>query len=397
MTQATYRYRAVDRSGAAQRGHVAAADRADALRQISASGLRPLKLSTGRRGRRRRISRRELSHFTRQFATLLQARIPIAEGIRSIAEQETNPALARVLDEAARQIECGRSVTESFEPHQAVFGEVYVETIRAAEKSGNMILVLGRLADMLECQDERARTLRGALLYPICIIGALSLAVLVLMIAVVPRFAAMFEARGLELPIPTQILIAISHALTNYWYLVAIGAASLVWLLRTFGGRREVRERFDNALHRVPYLRDILRGLAISRFANVLGTCLQSGLSLIDSLEMSGNASGRPLLQRDAEKLLLQVNQGGRLSDILKACTYLPAFTRRMISAGEEAAELPRMCDVIARHYDREVEHLTKNISTVIEPVMIVVLAAVVLGIAMAIFLPMWSMASLIS
>ena len=140
------------------------------------------------------------------------------------------------------------------------------------------------------------------------------------------------------------------------------------------GGALDVETKKD--------LRDILSGLAVSRFAHVFGLSFRSGLSLIDALDMSGRASGRPLLQSDAEKMKEQVNQGGRLSDCLNTCEYLPGFSRRMIVAGEEAGELPKMCDIVARHYDREVEHLTKNIATLIEPVMIVGLAAVVLLIA---------------
>ena len=140
----------------------------------------------------------------------------------------------------------------------------------------------------------------------------------------------------------------------------------------------------------------MLRGVAISRFANVLGISLRSGLNIIDALEMSGRAAGRPLLEADAEKLRDQVNTGGRLSDVIVTCQYFPTFTRRMISAGEEAAELPKMCEIVSRNYNREVEHLAKNVTTVIEPILIVGLAGVVTIIALAIFLPMWNMASLI-
>ena len=127
----------------------------------------------------------------------------------------------------------------------------------------------------------------------------------------------------------------------------------------------------------------------------MLGICLQSGLSLLDALEMSGKASGRPLLQADAEKMREQVNQGRRLAEVMLACVYLPGFARRMIASGEEAAELSKMCEIIARHYDREVDHLTKNITTVIEPILIVGLAGVVSIVALAIFLPMWNMGTL--
>ena len=137
-------------------------------------------------------------------------------------------------------------------------------------------------------------------------------------------------------------------------------------------------------------------GLTGAAFTSVLGVSLRSGLSLIDALETSGRASGRPLLHVEAAKLRDQVNLGRRLSDVIVTCDYLPAFAQRMMAAGEEAGELPKMCEIVARNYDREVVHLTKNVTTIIEPIMIVGLAGVVLIVALAIFLPMWNMAALI-
>ena len=140
----------------------------------------------------------------------------------------------------------------------------------------------------------------------------------------------------------------------------------------------------------------MLQGLAVSRFVNIMGISLRSGLSLIEAIDMAGRASGRPLLQADAEKLRNQVNAGGRLVDKLKDCHYLPSFAKRMISAGEEAGELPKMCEIVAKFYDREVMHLAKNLTTVIEPVLVTGLVGIVLVVALAIFLPMWNMGALI-
>jgi MSHA biogenesis protein MshG len=249
---------------------------------------------------------------------------------------------------------------------------------------------------MLERQYEVQKGVKGALMYPICVVTALTGAVTFLMIFVVPRFATMFQSRGFELPLPTRILLAGSSFVQSYWYLVLGALISGVLLGRSAWRSRKFRPRIDTALHRVPFLRDMLRGLAVGRFAQVLGISLRSGQSLLEALVLAGRASGRPLLIADAEKMRDQVNHGGRLSDVLLTCSYIPSFTKRMLTAGEEAGELPKMCAVVTRHYDREVTHLTKNVTTVIEPVMIVGLAGVVLLVALAIFLPMWNMAALV-
>ncbi len=400
MSQLAFQYRAIDRRGVKAKGVLQAPSREEAYRQITATGMRPLRITAaGSRfslKRRKRVTLKDLSHLTYQFSVLMEARIPIVDGLRSIAEQETNPRLRVVIEEIAADVESGKNITEALSPHKALFGEVYVESIRAAETSGNMIEVLSRMADMLERQYEMSKSVKGALMYPACVIAALTLAVTFLMIFVVPRFASMFEARGLELPVPTQMVIAISDTIRIYWYILLGGVVGGGWLLHRAWKHQKTRHKIDSWLHAIPMLKSILQGLAISRFAHVFSISLRSGLGLIDSLELSGRSSGRPLLQRDTEMMRDQVRVGGQLSDVMVTCTYLPPFTRRMLSAGEESAEMSKMCEIVARHYDREVQHLTKNIATVIEPVMVVGLAAVVLLIALAIFLPLWNMAALI-
>jgi len=213
---------------------------------------------------------------------------------------------------------------------------------------------------------------------------------------VVPKFADMFAQRGVDLPALTQALQAVGISLRDFWWLYGLGALGVFTLIRAAWRVPQGRAAIDRSLHRVPYLSRVLTGLAVSRFSRVFGLGLQSGLGLIESLEMSGRASGRPLLMNDVHEMIEQVRQGGRLSDAMRRCRYLPPFAKRLISAGEEAAELSRMCSLVARHYDRESSDLTKNASTVIEPVLIALLTGVVLMIALAIFLPMWDMVGLV-
>ena len=400
MTQMlTYRYKAVDAQGTRKKGVLQAENQSDAYRQLTAAGLRPLRLVARRGGgghvRGGKVGVKELAHLTYQFSVLMEARIPIADGLRSIAEQENNRKLQQVIEDVARQIEAGYSVTEALSQHRQVFGDVYIETVRAAEVSGNMVKVLGKLAEMLEKRYESNKNINGALIYPLCVLIAMVLGATFLVVVVIPKFAGMYESRGVNLPAPTRILLGVSDIVRTYWPLLLAGAVGIVWSVRRAWNTPGTRRRIDTWLHRIPFLRDVLKGLAVSRFSHVFGTSLQSGLGLIDALEMAGGASGRPLLQADVEKMREQVKEGGRLADVMMACAYLPGFARRMIAAGEETAEMPRMCEIVARHYDREVAHLTKNLPTVIEPILIAGLAGVFLIIALAIFLPMWDVGTL--
>ncbi len=400
MSQQTFQYRAIDESGVLTKGALQATDRSEAYHQIVASGMKPVKLSArrsisfGRKGSN--ASLKDLARFTYQFSVLMEARIPIADGLRSIADQEQNQRFAAILNDIAKEIEAGNTVTDALSKHRKLFGDVYIETIRAAEISGNMIEVLARLAEMLDQRYETVKNIRGALMYPMCVIGVMCLAVTFLMAVVLPRLSEMYGNRGVELPIPTQLLMGFATFVRGYWYLLIAGGLAAAFGLRKAWNNPKSRAKFDGWLHKIPGLRDILVGLAVSRFSHVLGLSLQSGIGLIEALELSGRSSGRPLLESDTRKMSDQVKIGGRLSEVLLTCKYLPGFARRMVASGEEAAELPRMCRIVAKHYDREVTHLTKNLSTMIEPIAIVGLAAVVLIIALAVFLPMWSMGSLL-
>lgn len=400
MSQVSFHYVAIDRSGANRRGTMYASDQHEAYRRIVAAGMQPIRIAMRRQWwigfGRKRVKARDLAHFTYQFSVLMQARLSVVDGLRAIAEQETNHDLRRIIENIAASIEGGETITGALEPHRTIFGEVYLEMIHAAEVSGNLIEVLDRLSTMLEREDEMRRAIRGALIYPICVVGAMVLAMGFLMFHIVPRFASMYEGRGVELPVITRVVFNASGWLHDWWFLPLGALVALIVLVPQLWSRPAVRLRLDRVFHRVPLLRGILVGLAVSRFTHVFGLSMRSGIGLIDALNLAGKASGRPLLEDDARKMRDQVNDGGRLTDVLSTCGYLPSFTRRMLAAGEEAAEISRMCEVVARHYDREVMDMSKNIATAIEPILILALASVVLLIALTVFLPMWNMAALI-
>ncbi len=401
MTTLTFDYRAVDAQGTRRQGTVQAATKPEAVRKVAALNLVPVKITevssrSQARAGKSRVSAKELASFTDQLAVLVAARIPISDGLRSIAEQEKPGALRDIVADLAERITAGESIAVAMSAHQATFGEVYIETVRAAESSGNLSKVLDHLSSMLERGQETTRQVWGALTYPLCVLGVLAVAMLFLVGFVVPKFAGMFKQRGADLPVVTHALLIFGESVYSYWWFYLIAAAlaafGVRWFWKTPGGNNAI----DRALHRVPIVNAILSGLAISRFARVFGITLSSGLGLMDCLAMAGKASGRPMLVRDVNAMVEQVRVGGRLSEVLGRCTYFTPFTRRMLAAGEQSAEIPRMCEVIARHYERETSHRTKSLGAAIEPLLIVVIAGAVLVLALAIFLPMWDMLKLV-
>lgn len=402
MSTLGFEYLALDRAGTQQRGVTKAATPGEAYRQVAASGLTPLSIRPVRKKggsiwtRGGRVRAKDVAHFTYQFSVLMAAKIPIGEGLQNISDNEKNVKLREIIGDIAFRIEAGEQIANAISAHKKVFGDLYIETIRAAEKTGNLVKVLEHLAEMLERQREMSSQIKSALMYPACIITVLTLAVTFLIAVVIPKFAKMFGAKGVELPIFTRILMGLGNSMQNYWWAYLLTVGAIVYGVRSAWRNPKGKRVIDGLLHKVPFLNTILVGLAVCRFTRVFGLVLSSGLGLLDAIEMSGRTTARPRLIEDTQLMMEQVRAGGRLKAVLGNCKYIPTFARQMLAAGEEAAELPRMCSLVARHYERETTALTKNLTTVIEPVLVVLIGVIVLMVALAIFLPMWNMVKLV-
>ncbi|MCH7792291.1 MAG: type II secretion system F family protein [Planctomycetes bacterium] len=400
MTTVAFQYVAIDSSGKKRRGTIDAHARGDAYKQLIRQGITPIRLHarTQRHTRMQRgaIKLSDLVQFTHELAVLLEAGISVVDGLSGIAEQSSDARFRATIFNVAAEIQAGSTVSAALAAHQRAFGEVYVETVRAAESSGNMVAVLNDLAEMLETQMEMRRQMRKALTYPAMVTITLGLAVAFLLAFVVPKFSELFSQRGVELPLLTRVLIDVGHSFRDWWWLYGLCSLGGYLGVRRAWGSPQGRRFIDRMLHRVPHLRQMLVGVAVARFARVFGLCIGSGLQLVEALELAARAAGRPMLTKDIEILISGVRRGERLTTGLASCEYLPNFAKRLLCAGEDSAQLQRMSTIIARHYDRETEHLTSTSATIIEPILIVLLSAVVLVVALAIFVPMWDLAGLV-
>lgn len=394
MSVIVFEYQAIDRNGQTRRGTAQATDRDSAYRQIVAMGLTPVSLNSAAASRRRarRAGSDDLVQFTNHLAVMIDARIPIGDGLLGMAEQESGQHMHRIVTDVAARVQSGESIAAAMSGHPEFFGPIYLECIRAAEKTGNMTKVLALLSEMLERTRETQRQVKSALAYPLVVIGTLGVATTFLVMFAVPKFATMFASKGAELPLLTKALMSVGTLGQAYWWAWLALGAGLAWWVRAARTNVSTRTKFEAVCHRIPLIGSILRGLAVARFMRVFSLGLSSGIGLIESIDMSGRASGRPALEADARRLSEHVRRGGRLSDALPECTYFPSLAKRMITAGEQSGELPRMCETLARQYEKDTAALTKNIGSIIEPVLVVLIAAVVLVVALAIFLPMWDL-----
>ncbi len=395
----SYQYKALDPAGNRTRGFIKATDEQDAFRRVKAQGLTPTRISKkverGPTFSFQAIKTVDVVNLTRELAVLVEARIPLDRGLVSIAEGDCKPEMRNMLLDMATMIESGMPMTAALEKYRHVFGDVFIETVHAAEKSGSLVEVMNHLAELLERQLETQQQLKRAMAYPIIVLSVVFVAVTVIIVFVVPKFGAIFESQGATLPITTRVVQAIGDSVRAYWwaYVGAIfgSATTLVLMWRSPIGRLKL----ENVLLHTPYVRKIILAVTAGRFARVVGIGLQSGLDIIEAVQMGSRATGRPAFVNDCAAMIEQLKGGEALSNVLRSTNYLPSFARRMLGSGKDSADVARSCDIVARYYDREASHLTKNVNTIIEPIMTVAMAGIVLLVALSVFLPMWGMVRL--
>jgi type II secretory pathway component PulF len=397
MSVSTFAYTAMDTAGKQLRGTLRASDEHEAYGKLSLQGLTPTDVKLVSSGDSRRfgskVKTQDIVNLTRELAVLVEAKIPLDRGLASIAEQESNPQLAAMLRDIGGMIEAGQPMTEALTKYKKNFGEVYIETIRAAEKSGNLQSVMTLLAEMLEKQVETRQQMIRALSYPVIVICMVFAALSVIVGFVVPKFAKTFQTQGVKLPLATRIVQAVGDSVQGYWwaYLAAI-IGTIVTIIMMWKNEKG-RVTLELALLRIPYVGEIITSVCVGRFSRVLAISLGSGLDIIESLSVAARSTGRPVFVTEADEMCEKLRSGDRLADLVKRSRYLPPFAQRMLGAGKDSSEVSRTCDIVARHYERQSAHLTKNVNTIVEPIITVGLAAIVLTVALSVFLPMWQMA----
>lgn len=395
MSEQLFRYTAVDRHGSRLRGSINAPSLGDARERLRTRGLMPVKVAADRPGLFSSVSavnQRDIAALTRELSVLTRAKIPISHGLESIAAHERKPALRSLVSSVARAIESGSTITEALERHKDVFGTTYIATMRAAEASGKLGEVTEHLATMLERSLETRREFQRAMMYPAFVISAVALALGVVLVFVVPRFARMFESSEVALPLATQIVQALGMFCAQWWWAILTLLLGLVLGLARWNKTRRGRIFFERALIRVPYVKDVVIASTAGRFARVLSIALGSGLSLLESVTLAGRATGRPVFATECENVAARMRSGEPLRDALERTSYLPEFGVRLIGAGRDANDVVEAADIVAEHYERESSSLTSSVSGIIEPVLTVLIACVVLGVALAVLLPMWQM-----
>ncbi|MGE5307487.1 MAG: type II secretion system F family protein [Deltaproteobacteria bacterium] len=396
-----YSFKAVDNGGKLVRGELDASSEMALTTELARKGLVPVSISVKAKARAislkpagSRVDNRALVIFTRQFATIIKAGVPIIEGLRVLAEQTEDAALKKALLQVIRDVEGGSNLSGAMSKHPLVFSDLYVNTVVAGESAGILEKVLLRLATVLEEEMENKSHISAALRYPLMVVIAMVIAVIVLSLAVIPNFAKIYMDAHVALPLPTQVMIAVSYLMRHYWYALIGGAFGAFFLFNRYINTPFGRLWWDNLKFEVPVFGKLYTKITMLRFVSMLSVLYQSGLPVLKTLDIVGMTLGNVVLNKEIERIKRDVADGKGISVAVLNSRFFPKLVGFMISVGEKSGSLPMMLDSLGEYFDLEVKTTIKNLTTTIEPLMTAVLGLVVMGMALAIFLPMWSMIS---
>lgn len=335
-----------------------------------------------------RVGGKDLAMMTRQMATLISAHIPIVDTLSALIDQTQNPKLKNVLGSVKERVVQGGRLSDAMAAHPKVFSNIYVTMIGSGEAAGALEVVLKRLADLTEKQATLKGKVIGALMYPM-IMGLVGISLMgFLLVYVVPKVTKIFEDVKATLPLPTRILIGLSHALADYWYLFILLAVALGYGVRRFLKTPRGRLFYDRMTLKLPIFGNLFRLVAVSRFARTLATMIASGVPLLKAMDIVKNVVQNSILIQAIETSKNSVREGEGIGETLRRSGQFPPLVTHMISIGEKTGELETMLERVADSYDAQVDNVVGTLTTLLEPLMILMMGGVVSFIVMSILLP---------
>ncbi|HET6230649.1 MAG TPA: type II secretion system F family protein [Longimicrobiaceae bacterium] len=338
------------------------------------------------------IKTRDVVIFTRQFATMINSGLPLVQSLTILAEQTENKPFQAVISQVLQDIQSGQTLADSMGKHPKVFTDLYVNMVAAGEAGGILDTILLRLAVFLEKNDALMRKIKGAMTYPGVMLAVVIIATTVLLWKVVPVFAGIFTDAGLELPMPTRVVLAASSFLQSYILFMFIGVGIALYLLKRYYGTENGQLVIDRLMLKMPVLGDLLRKSAVSRFTRTLGTLVSSGVSILEGLQITARTSGNRVIHDAVMASRASIAGGATISEPLKASGVFPPMVVQMINVGEQTGGLDEMLSKIADFYDDEVDTAVTALTSVLEPIMIVVMGVVIGGMVVAMYLPMFDL-----
>lgn len=395
-----YAYKAMTSSGVLREGKCEALSEGEARTQLGRKGERVLQMNelagaiAAKRttGGGKKPSIDEVASTIRQLSILIRAGVPLVEGLTGLAEQTASPVLHRTMAAVSLDVSQGSALSDCFAAHPDVFPALAVEMARIAEAGGNLADSLERLADHIETSAEIVRKVKGAMAYPAVIMALSAGTVLVMVTFILPRFMKLFDQMGAELPWTTKALMTLSHTLTTQWYLFVAATIGAVYAFKRFAKSPSGKRKLDTLALRMPVVGDVVNKVVLSRVLASMSTLLACGVPMVQTLKTSAAAANNEVVKGALLKVSDEVAEGAATSQSLRAAGIFPPLVLQMVASGEKTGDLPTMLEYVCTMYGRETDAKVKSLTSIIEPVMIVVLGLIVGFIAMSVIVPIYSL-----
>jgi len=396
-----FEYRAKDKQGKLLKGIVEATDTKQAVNILREKGLlvitiNPKKVSFGDTAKStffRKINLTDKLNFTRQLATMMTAGLRVT-GALEILENQSSPAMRKIVEEIRRDIEGGRDLSSSLEKHPEAFDPVYVALVRAGESAGVLEKVLTRLADNLEKQKEFQGKIKSAMIYPVIIILGMVAVTGIMIIFVIPKMTAIYEEFQAQLPLPTRILLSVSKFVTFFWWLILLTIGGLVVGLRILLKNPNFRKQYDQILFRLPIFGNIRQKSILTEFTRTLGLLVGTGILIVDALRILKGSLGSPIYQEAIEQVGKEVEKGLPLASALAETGVFPFVLPQMISVGEETGKLDEVLQRVSNYFQQESENAVKGLTTAMEPIIMIILGIGVAFLMISVIMPIYNLTS---
>ncbi len=405
MTQ--YSYKAFDASGKTISGEVEANSKEEVADILSERDYIPTEITKGKAASKgfdlekiqvglTRVGAPDLILFTKQFRTMLVAGVPILSLLQTMQQQTSNLRLKSVIAAIADDIHQGSTLHGSFKKHPTVFSPLYCSMLEAGESSGALPDVLQRVSYIIEHEYKIKTEVRSALLYPVIVFAFLGIAFFVLLTFVIPKFVKIFLKAGLDLPLPTKICMVLYQLLASYWHVLLGSIVLLIVFLTLYFKTEQGKYVRDAFLLRIPIFGELFIKSVMSRFASIFAILQSSGVGVLESMVILQNIVGNAAISKEFARIKEKLESGRGIAGPLSSAKYFTPMVVNMVAIGEESGNLDLMLTEVSAHYDYEVEHTTKNLSSMLGPFLVVCLAAMVGFFAFAIFLPMWDLTKMV-
>ncbi len=396
---AQYQYVAVTRNGDSTKGNIEAKNVEAAKLMLQTNGLTPISVKAQgifsrdmQIGGDKKVTKRDLSVFCRQFTSILNAGVTVVEALNMLADQTQNKTLVKTLRKTSESVQQGETLAASMAKHPKVFPEMFVNMVEAGEVSGSLEEAIDRMGTQFEKSAKLAGIIKKAMIYPIAVVAVALIVLIVMSTAVVPKFAEMFASMGTELPGSTKAVMALADFLINKWWLLIIIVVCVVVALKMFGKTDKGKEVYGTIAIKIPIIGQVNIKTQSASFARTMSTLVSSGMGISQSLEICAKAMKNILYKNALIKAKQEVEQGVNLSVPIRRAKVYPTLVPNMIAIGEETGNIETMLDKVAEYYEEEAELATQSMSELMQPIIIVVLGGLVGWMVLAMYQPMITM-----